>query len=89
MKKKRSIADRVKEIIAVQACVEEKEVMSGANLVDDLGMDLLDLVEMAMNLEEEFDYDEIRDEDAEKWRTVEDVIGYVEERSATKKGSGK
>lgn len=81
----RTIADRVKDIIATEACVDEAEVTPNASLVDDLGMDSLDLVEMAMALEEEFfDAEAISEDEAEKWKTVEDVIVYVE-RSASSK----
>ena len=65
-----TVYDRVKKIIVEQLGVEESEVVPGANFVDDLGADSLDLVELIMSLEEEFSDPakkvEIPDEDAEK-----------------------
>jgi acyl carrier protein len=59
--------------------VDETEVTLGASLRDDLGADSLDCVELVMLVEEEFDI-EIADEDAENWKTVQDVVSYVESR---------
>jgi acyl carrier protein len=72
-----SIEKRVKEIIVEQLGVNEGEVTPGAKFVDDLGADSLDLVELVMALEEEYNM-EISDEDAEKILTVGDAIGYIE-----------
>jgi len=72
-----SIEARVKEIICEQLGVGEEEVTPEASFIEDLGADSLDLVELVMALEEEYDM-EISDEDAEKIRTVRDVIGYIE-----------
>jgi acyl carrier protein len=81
MKDLRSIADRVKDLIASEACVDEKEVTPDVTLRDDLGMDSLDLVEITMGIEEEIlDSDLIPEDEAEGWETVEDVIAYVERR---------
>jgi len=72
-----SIEKRVKEIIVEQLGVNESEVIPEAKFVDDLGADSLDLVELVMALEEEYNI-EISDEDAEKILTVGDVIEYIQ-----------
>ena len=72
-----AVEDRIKKIIAEQLGVEEDEVVPEASFVEDLGADSLDTVELVMALEEEFDI-EIPDEDAEKIKTVQDVIQYIE-----------
>jgi len=74
-----AVFDRVKEIIVEQLGVELEEVKLEASFVDDLGADSLDIVELVMALEEEFDI-QIPDEDAEKIRKVGEVIKYIEER---------
>ena len=71
-----STEDKIKEIIAEKLSVEMDEVVPGASFVDDLGADSLDLVELVMTMEEEFDVD-ISDEDAEKLVTVQDAINFV------------
>ena len=71
-----SIEEQVKSIVAEQLGVKEDEVSNEASFVDDLGADSLDTVELVMAFEEEFDI-EIPDEDAEKMRTVADVVTYV------------
>ncbi len=65
------------DIIVEQLNVESDKVVPGASFVDDLGADSLDLVELIMAMEEEFDI-EIPDEDAEKIVTVQDAMDYVE-----------
>jgi acyl carrier protein len=70
---------RIKEIIADQLGVEIEKLKDDANFVQDLGADSLDVVELVMAFEEEFGI-EIPDEDAEKIRTVGDVINYLKER---------
>jgi acyl carrier protein len=72
-----SIQDKVKKIIAEKLSVELEEVVPEANFVDDLGADSLDLVELIMSMEEEFDVD-IPDEDAEKIQTVKDAMDYID-----------
>ena len=74
-----SVEQRVKEIIVEQLSVSEEEVVSAASFVDDLGADSLDLVELIMVMEEKFDQ-EIPDEDAEKLKTVQDAIDYIQQR---------
>ena len=71
-----STEDKIKEIIAEKLSVELDEVLPSANFVDDLGADSLDLVELVMTMEEEFDVD-ISDEDAEKLVTVQDAMDFV------------
>jgi acyl carrier protein len=73
-----SVPDRVKEIIVEQLGVSPEQVTETASFVDDLRADSLDTVELVMALEEEFDI-EIPDEDAEKIRTVQDAIKYIED----------
>jgi acyl carrier protein len=73
-----SVEDKVKKIIAEKLSVDLNEVVPEAHFVDDLGADSLDLVELIMSMEEEFDID-ISDEDAEKLATVKDAIAYINE----------
>lgn len=72
-----SVQDRVKQIIVEQLGVDEAEVTPSAHFVDDLGADSLDTVELVMAFEEAFDL-EIPDEDAEKIRTVQNAIDYIQ-----------
>ncbi|HET7208940.1 MAG TPA: acyl carrier protein [Terriglobales bacterium] len=79
-----NIEERVKQIVVEQLGVEESEVTSRASFVDDLGADSLDQVELVMAFEEAFSV-EIPDEDAEKIRTVQDAIDYVEKHAKVTK----
>jgi acyl carrier protein len=72
-----SVEARVKEIVCEQLGVGDDEVTPEASFIEDLGADSLDIVELVMALEEEYEM-EISDEDAEKIKTVQDVIGYIE-----------
>jgi acyl carrier protein len=72
------IFSKVKDIVVEQLGVDEEEVTEQASFVDDLGADSLDIVELVMALEEEFDL-EIPDEDAEKMVTVADAVNYIKE----------
>lgn len=75
-----STFDRVKKVVVEQLDVAEDEVTPQASFVDDLGADSLDVVELVMGLEEEFDI-EIPDEDAEKITTVQEAVTYIDEKS--------
>jgi len=75
-----SVDEKVKQIIVEQLGVDEAEVTPKASFVDDLGADSLDTVELVMAFEEAFDI-EIPDEDAEKIRTVQDAIAYIEKNA--------
>lgn len=72
--------DKVKAVVIDQLGVEESAVTMEASFVDDLGADSLDIVELIMGLETEFDI-EIPDEDAEKIGTVGDAVNYIKERA--------
>lgn len=72
-----SVSERVKAIIVEQLGVDENEVRPEASFTDDLGADSLDIVELVMAFEEEFDV-EIPDDDAEKISTVRNAIEYIE-----------
>ena len=72
------ILEKVKEIIVEQLGVSDTSVTMEASFIDDLGADSLDIVELIMALEEEFDI-EIPDADAEKVVTVGDVVDYIKE----------
>ena len=74
------VFDKVKAIIVDQLGVEEDAVKMEASFLDDLGADSLDIVELIMALEEEFDI-EIPDEEAEKITTVGDVVNYISANS--------
>jgi len=72
-----SVQDQVIEIIANQLSVAKEEVTPKASFVDDLGADSLDLVELVMAMEEKFGVD-IADEYAEKMKTVQDAVNYIQ-----------
>ena len=72
------VFERVKKVIIEQLGVTESAVTSEASFLDDLSADSLDIVELVMALEEEFDI-EIPDEDAEKVNTVGDVVEYIKD----------
>ena len=81
-----TILERIRKIAVEQLGVNEVDVVSTANFVDDLGADSLDLVELIMSLEEEFSTPakkiEIPDADAEKIVTVQDAIDYLKDLGA-------
>nr|WP_284697411.1 MULTISPECIES: acyl carrier protein [Thermoanaerobacterium] len=68
--------EKIRDIIVEQLGVDPEEVTMESSFIDDLGADSLDIVELIMALEEEFDV-EIPDEDAEKIKTVGDVVEYL------------
>jgi acyl carrier protein len=72
-----SVLDRVRERVAHQLGVESETIMRESSFVEDLGADSLDVVELVMALEEEFEI-EIPDEQAEKIVTVGDAVKYIE-----------
>ena len=75
-----SVENRVKSIIADQLGVAEDQIKPESKFIEDLGADSLDIVELIMAMEEEFQT-EIPDEEAEKIRTVGDAINYVSAHS--------
>ena len=77
MADQKTIEQRVKEIIVNQLNVNEEQITPTASFLDDLGADSLDVVELVMQFEEAFDI-QIPDEDAEKIKTVQDAITYIE-----------
>lgn len=72
------VFDKVKELIADQLDVDADSVVTGANIQDDLGADSLDVVDLVMSLEEEFDI-EIPDEAVANIKTVGDIVKYIED----------
>jgi acyl carrier protein len=70
------IKNRIVEIIANQLGIEEEDVTAAASVIDDLGADSLDVVELVMALEEEFDL-EIPDEEAEQITNVQNIFDYM------------
>ncbi|NVK32103.1 MAG: acyl carrier protein [Gammaproteobacteria bacterium] len=76
-----SVEERVKKIACEQLGVKEEDVKPEASFVEDLGADSLDVVELVMALEEEFEC-EIPDEEAEKITTVQQAIDYVNANQA-------
>lgn len=76
-----SAADKIKNIIIDKLGVEESRIVPEASFLDDLGADSLDLVELIMEFEEEFDL-EIPDEDAEGITTVGSAIDYINKHTS-------
>jgi len=74
------VFEKVKKIIVEQLGVEEDEIAMESSFIDDLGADSLDIVELIMALEEEFDL-EIPDSEAEKISTVGDIVDYIKNNS--------
>jgi acyl carrier protein len=77
-----STFDRVQKVVVEQLDVDPKEVTQEASFVEDLGADSLDVVELVMALEEEFDI-EIPDDDAEKLTTIKQAVTYIDEKTKT------
>ncbi|HSI66950.1 MAG TPA: acyl carrier protein [Planococcus sp. (in: firmicutes)] len=76
-----TVLERVTKVIVDRLGVEESEVKPEASFTGDLGADSLDVVELVMELEDEFDM-EISDEDAESMSTVGDAVTYIEKKQA-------
>ena len=74
-----SVEDKVKQIIADRLEIAITDISLEAEFISDLGADSLDIVELLMSLEDEFDL-EITDEEAEQIRTVKDAVNYINER---------
>ena len=74
-----TIFEKVKKIIVDQLRVDENLVTMDSNIQEDLGADSLDAVELIMALEEEFGID-VQDEEAENFKTVGDVVRYIEKK---------
>lgn len=72
-----AVFDKVKDILCEQLDVEEDAVTMEANIIDDLGADSLDVVDLVMSLEDEFNA-EIPDEEVETMKTVGDIVKYLE-----------
>jgi acyl carrier protein len=71
------VFEKVKSIVADQLDVEEEKVTAEASITEDLGADSLDVVDLVMSIEEEFDI-EIPDEAVENIKTVGDIVSYIE-----------
>jgi acyl carrier protein len=76
MSNREQVTSRVKELITESLGVDADTIRLDASFIDDLGADSLDIVELVMLIEKDFDL-EIPDEDAEKISTVQDAIGYI------------
>ena len=74
------VFDKVKSIIVDQLDVDEEKVTLNANIQDDLGADSLDIVDLVMSFEDEFDL-EIPDDQVENIKTVGDVVKYIEDKT--------
>ena len=77
-----AVEEKVRKIIAEQLGVSESEVTLDASFQEDLAADSLDIVELVMALEEEYDL-EISDDEAEKIRKVRDAVEYIDKRAKT------
>jgi len=77
------ILAKVRKLVAEELHIDEAEVTPDASFQDDLGADSLALVELIMAFEEQFEIENIPDEDAEKIRTVQEAVEYIERRKAT------
>ncbi len=73
------VFDKIKDIIVEQLDVEEDAVTMEASITEDLGADLLDVVDLVMSIEESFDV-EIPDEEVENIKTVGDIVKYIENK---------
>ena len=71
------VFEKVRDILCEQLAVDEEKVTMEANITDDLGADSLDIVDLVMSLEEEFDV-EVPDEEVENIKTVGDIVKFIE-----------
>lgn len=74
------VLEKIRKILSDQFDVEEDEITLETNIVDDLGADSLDVVDLLMSIEEEFEV-EVPDDDIEKFKLVGDIVNYIEENS--------
>ena len=74
------VIDKVKSILAAQLDIEEDKITETTDIAEDLGADSLDVVELMMSIKEEFGI-EIADEDARSFKTVSDVVSYIEAKA--------
>ncbi len=74
------VFEKIKDILVDQLDVEEDKVTAEASVIDDLGADSLDLVDLVMTIEEEFDV-EISDDQVDVIKTVGDIVKYIEENA--------
>ena len=81
-----AILAKVRGLVAEELHIDEAEVTPDASFQDDLGADSLALVELIMAFEEQFEIENIPDDDAEKIRTVQDAVEYIEKRKGTDGG---
>ncbi len=77
---KQEIFEKVKKILVEKLSVNETDIKEDSSLVDDLGVDSLDLVELLMKFEEEFKI-EISEEESQKILTVKDIVDFIEEKT--------
>ncbi len=80
-----TLEEKITEIIAEQLNVTKEECVPEASFIDDLGADSLDLVELIMEMEENFDI-HITDEELEKIRTIKDVMDFLHSRNIVWQG---
>ena len=73
------VFEKIKQILVEQLDLNEKDITMDSVMTDDLGADSLDLVDLLMSVEDEFDI-EVPDEDIEKVKTVGDLVRYIEDR---------
>lgn len=73
------VLEKLKELLSAQFDVDAETIAAETDIVDDLGADSLDLVDMLMTLEDEFNIGEVPDEMIEKIRTVGQLVTYIEE----------
>ena len=73
------VLEKIKAILSEQFDVEEDQITGDTNILEDLEADSLDIVDLIMSIEDEFEV-EIPDEDVEELRTVDDAVKYIEQK---------